>query len=142
MIIDAQNRYSNAQAITSAAASTNIIDHGAVRDLGTGENLYVVVVVTTLMADDSSNSTITVKLQTSADDSTFGTDAQTLGTFAAVSAAGTMIIARLAPGAINLRYSRLYYTPANGDLSGGAFTAFLCHDIAKFVAYPDNITIS
>lgn len=39
MYVDAQNQYSNAQAVTASAASTNLIDHGQARDLGTGEVL-------------------------------------------------------------------------------------------------------
>lgn len=144
MLIDAENRYSNAQAITSAVASANIIDHGIARDIGTGENLYLVAVVTTAFTDTGSNSTLTVTLETDNDEA-FGSPtlaAQTLGTFGALSAIGATLIARLQPGAVNERYSRLYYTPNNGDLSAGAITAFLTHDIQKFVAYANGYTIS
>ena len=63
MIMDAQLLFSDAQAITAAAGSTNTIDLGAVRDIGTGENLYLVVTVDVAFTDGSSNSTLTVALE-------------------------------------------------------------------------------
>lgn len=141
MIIDAQTRFSNAQAITSTAASTNLIDLGAIRNLGVGQNLYVVVQVTTAMADSSSNSTIAVTTET--DDNagfTNATTGQTIGTFAAVSAVGTTIVGQLYPDRANERYLRLKYTPANGNLSAGAFTAFLTPDIQNWQAYAKGYT--
>lgn len=144
MLFDAQNKYSDAQAVTAAAASTNIIDHGIARNMGVGENLYLVVICDVAMTDASSNSTLAVTLETD-NDVAFGsatTAAQTIGTFAALSAIGTRLVARLAPSALNERYSRLYYTPANGDLSTGSFTAFLVKDIDAYTAYPDAVTIS
>lgn len=143
MYVDAQNLYSDAQAVTSDVASTNLIDHKAVRDLGTGQDVYVVVLIDVAMTDGSSNSTCTVTIETD-DADTFGsaTTAQTIGVFAATSAAGTVLVAKLQPGAINERYSRLKYTMANGDLSAGSFTAFLTTDIHKWVAYAKGYTIS
>lgn len=144
MKIDAENRYSNAQAITANAASTNIIDHGIARDLGTGQDIYLVAVVTTAFTDTGSNSTCTVTLETD-NDVAFGSPtlaAQTLGVFGALAAIGATLIAKLQPGAVNERYSRLFYTMANGDLSAGAITAFLTSDIQKYTSYPKGYTIS
>ena len=143
MLFDAQNKYSDAQAVTADAASTNIIDHGAVRNLGVGENLYVVVSVDVAMTDASSNSTCTVTLETD-DNASFSsaTTAQTIGTFAALAAIGTRLVARLQPDKVNERYTRLKYTMANGDLSTGSFTAFLTKEIDAYTAYADAITIS
>lgn len=143
MYVDAQTRYSNAQAVTAAAASDNLIDHQAIRDLGTGQDIYVVVLCTVAMTDGSSDSTLAVTLETD-DDSAFGsaTTGQTIGTFAAVSPAGTVLVAKLQPGGLNERYSRLKYTPANGNLTTGSFTAFLTTDINKWVAYAKGYTIS
>lgn len=143
MIIDAHNLFSDGQAVTADAASTNYLDLGAIRNLGVGENLYVVVVCTVAMTDASSNSTCTVTIES--DDNTSFSSAvarQTVGAFAAVSAAGTRIVARLAPDVINERYIRLKYTMANGDLTTGSFKAFLTHDIDAYTSYADAITIS
>ncbi|OPX89055.1 MAG: hypothetical protein A4E53_01663 [Pelotomaculum sp. PtaB.Bin104] len=143
MLVDAQNLFSDEQAITAAAASENIIDLGEARDIGTGENLYVVLVVDTTLDDSGDDSTVAVTLQTD-DNESFASavNRQTLFTIAATAAAGTKYIARIQPDALNEQYARLYYTPANGNLSAGAVTAFLTRDIDKYVAYADNITIS
>ena len=143
MIHDAQNLFSDAQALTAAAASTNLLDLGSARDLGTGENLFVVLTVDVALTDGSSDSTVTVDLQTD-DNSTFNspTTGQTLFTIAALAAIGTKYIARIQPGGANERYARLYYTPNNGNLSTGSVTAELVHDVDKFTAYPKGYTIS
>lgn len=143
MIYDAHNNFSAAQALTAAAASTNLMDLSSARDMGVGENLYLVLVVTTALTDTGSNSTVTVDIQTD-DNSSFSsnTTAQTAFTIAATAAAGTTYIARLASFATPERYMRLYYTMNNGDLSAGAVTAFLAHDVQKYIVYADAITIS
>lgn len=143
MIFDVQNEFSAAQAVTAAAASTNYIDLGAVRDLGLGENLYVVLNVDVALTDSGSDSTVTVDLQGDST-TTFTPDGtQTLFTVAAVAAIGTQYIARVQPGfAGNYRYIQLYFTPNNGNLTTGSFTAFLCHGVQKATSYPNNSTIS
>lgn len=142
MFVDSQLLFSDAQAVTAAAGSTNTIDFGAVRDIGVGEPLYVVVVCDVAMTDSGSDSTLAVALETDST-TTFTPDAtRTLFTFSALSAVGTTKIARLGPDDINLQYARLKYTPAGGDLSTGSFTAFITHDIQKYVSYADAITVS
>lgn len=142
MFVDGELLFSNEQAVTAAAASTNALDLGAVRDIGVGKQLYVVVVVTEAMTDASSNSTLAVALETDSTD-TFTPDVtRTLFTFPALSAVGTAKFAPIGPDDMNLRYAQLKYTPANGDLSTGKFTAFITADIQKYKAYPDNVTIT
>jgi hypothetical protein len=46
MLIDAQQRFSNAQAVTSTAVGTNVIDLTADRSINTGEPMGVVFLVT------------------------------------------------------------------------------------------------
>lgn len=143
MFLDAHNLFDdNAEHLTTEA-STNLIDLGAVRNMGVGEDIYFVIQVDTAFTDGSSNSTMAITLETD-DNASFSsaTTAQTIGTFAALAAAGTRLIAKLQPNAINERYLRVKYTVANGDLSTGKFTAFLTKDIDAFTAYPDGITIS
>jgi hypothetical protein len=142
MIVDAQLLFSDAQAVTAAAASTNIIDFGAVRDIGVGEELYVVVSCDVAMTDSGSDSTLAVALEGDSSDSFTPDSTRTLFSFSALSAAGTVKYARLGPDDINLRYARLKYTPAGGDLTTGSFTAFITHDIQKYVSYADNVVIS
>ena len=100
MLLDAENRFSNAQAVTSAAASTNHLDMSANNDVGTGCPLYIHLNVDTAFTDTGSNSTLDCYLQGDDDaDGTFGntTNLQLLGTFAATSAAGTTLKAVIDP---------------------------------------------
>lgn len=143
MIFDAQNLFSDAQAITAAAASTNIIDLGSARNIGVGENLYVGVTIDTTFADTGSNSTLTVALEGDSTTSFTPDGTQTLFTIHALAAAGSKYFARINPDfASNYRYIRLYYTPNNGDLSAGAVTAFLTHGIDAQTNYPKGYQIS
>ena len=143
MILDAYNLYSDEQAVTAAAESTNILDHEEPRDMGVGERLYIFCVVDVAMTDGGSDSTVEVKLQTD-DNESFSspTDGQVLFTFPATSPVGTRRYVAIAPDALNERYSRLYFTPANGNLTTGSFTAGIVKDIDKVNFYADGITIS
>lgn len=143
MYVDRQNQFSSGQAVTAAAASTDIIDLGAIRNMGVGEPVYAVVICTVAMTDAGSDSTLAVTLET--DDNAAFTSAinrQTIGTFAALAAIGARFIIRLQVDQINERFLRVFYTPANGNLSTGSFTAFLTHNIDAYTSYADNITIS
>jgi len=142
MYVDALLLFSDAQAVTATAASTSSIDLSAVRDVGTGEDLYVVVTCDVAMTDASSDSTLAVAIEGDST-TTFTPDyTRTLFTFSALSAAGTVKIAKLSPGDVNLRYLQLKYTPASGDLTTGSFTAFITSQVDKWTAYADAITIS
>lgn len=143
MIHDGQNLFSSEQSVTASAASTNLIDLGIERYIGTGQPIYVVVVCDAAMTDGGSDSTVTVTLQSDAA-SAFGspTTVQTLGTFAATAAAGTRLLGVIPPDVATERYIRLYYTVANGNLTTGDFTAFLALDAQTFRSYADAITIS
>ncbi len=144
MILDAQNRFSNAQAVTATAVSADIIDLTDLeRRIGTGRNLYIVVGVDIAFTDAGSDSTIQVELQSDALEA-FGsaTNRQDLGTFAALSAVGTQLLARIAPEILTERFIRLNYTVANGNLTTGSLTSFIALDIDAFTAYPSGFTIS
>lgn len=146
MYLDAHNLFSDAQTVTTGSEngvlSTNAIDLQAVRNMGVGENLYVVVIVDTLMA--GAGDTLTVALVTDAYAALNSpTTLQTIGTFAANSAVGSRLVARIQPSSSFEQYIGLLYTAAgSGALEAGAFTAFLTTDIDAFTAYADKITIS
>lgn len=144
MITDSLAYFSSAQAITAAAGSTNTLDLGAVRDIGEGEDLYVVAVVTTAFTDSSSDSTLTVSLEGDSTTSFTPDGTRDLFVIAALSAAGTTYFAKIAPGSegTQFQYIRLKYTPNNGNLTTGSVTAFVTKDIAKYKAYAKNYTIS
>ena len=145
MIMDLATQFSNAQAITATAVSTNVIDLGAVRNIGSGEDLYLVLIVTTAFTDASSDSTVTPSLQTD-DNEAFGSAAtvRTYDTLAALSAAGTTRIYKLEPfttAGIYERYIRLNYTVAGGNLSTGAITAFITKDVTTYRHYASGFSI-
>jgi hypothetical protein len=138
MFIDGDLLFSDAQALTATAASTNYIDVGAARDLGVGQELYIVVIVDTAFTDASSDSTITVSIETD-DEVTFTGPAatHTLGILAALSAAGTKKVYRIGPDMLNYRYAQLKYTTTNGSLTTGAVTAFITTAVDKWAAFAD-----
>lgn len=130
MILDKQGEFCSAQAVTAAAASDNYIDMGVAKDrLGSGRPLKVVMTCTTAMTDASSDSTLAVALQQ--DDNTSFTSATslaTMATFPATSAIGTQYVYTIPDNLITERYVRVYFTPANGNLSTGSFTVGLVAD--------------
>lgn len=153
MIHDAQNLFSDAQALTATAVSTNVIDLGIARDIGTGENLYVFVTIDVAFTDAGSDSTVAVTLQGGA---TAGatTASLVLFTIPAVQAAGGKFYARLSPAGISqagvlnttnplsYRFIQLTYTVAGGNLSTGTVTAGIVHGIDEVPSYATGITIA
>lgn len=142
MILDQQNQFDNAAQHLTTEASTNIIDFDKIRNIGVGENLYFVAIVTTAFTDAGSDSTQTLTLETD-DNAGFASPAtgMTIGTFAALSPVGTRLVARLQPDTINERFLRVKYTVANGNLTTGNFTTFLTHDIQAYTSYASGFSI-
>lgn len=142
MMYDKLNTFGTAQAVTASAASTDIIDLGAVRDLGNGEPLELVILVgTTVTADGAA--TVTFALQT--DDNDGFSSAATLASTAAIGkaslTAGTEVLRVKVPLDVE-RYLRVYYTVATGPLTAGTFTAFLAADRQANKAYASGFTVS
>ena len=133
---DQQNFFCEDQAVTATAATTDYINLGPFEDgLGNTVNsktrfqglpIYVVVACTVAMTDGSSDSTLAFTLET--DDNTSFSSATTVDlgiTFPATSAAGTRYWKRLPPDVDYEKYLRGKFTPANGNLTTGSFTAKL-----------------
>lgn len=124
MIIDKQNMFSDEQAITATANSTNVVDLG-VADQDPGEPLHVnIQAIETFTAAGSA--TLTVALQTSVDEA-FTAPITLLQT-------GALAVADLEAGyhtAISTlgagvkQYVRLVYTVATGPMTAGKVTAFI-----------------
>jgi hypothetical protein len=144
MYIDAQLLFSDAQAVTAAAGSSNVIDTGPLfsgitgRNLGVGARAYIWLTVDTTFTDSGSDSTLAVSLETD-DNAAFSsaTSLGTLTTLAALTASGTSMFFPLpvaSAAAPYERYIRLKYTPANGDLSAGAISAGITTDIQQWVS--------
>lgn len=143
MYVDKLALFSDAQAVTAAAASTDYMDLGAARNIGVGEDLYVFVTVDVALTDSGSDSTVTVALEGDST-TTFTPDgSQTLFTIPALAAAGQKYYAKISPDfASNYRYIQLRYTPNNGNLTTGSFTAGLVVGIDKVTNFPKGYTIS
>ena len=108
MIIDSQNQYDVAHALTVSGPSQNVIDHGSNRNLGVGEQLCVIVCV---VVAPVATGTYAVKLRTSATDPTFVTETDLSSVTISPSAvAGTKYVIPIADDASVLRYTQLYYT--------------------------------
>jgi hypothetical protein len=144
MLVPVNERFSNDQAITASAASTNLMALGAIRNFAQGARpLYLVVQCTVAMTDGGSNSTVTVTVETDAL-AAFGsaTTTQTLEVFAALSAIGERRVVALGTAAANEAFLRLTYTVANDVLTTGSFTAFLTPDPQLYSAFAKNYTVS
>ena len=136
------NTFGTDQAVTATAASTDIIDLGATRDIGNGEPLELVILCTETAVSGGS-STVTIDLQT--DDNSSFSSAATLASSGAIAkasiTAGTELLRIKVPLNVE-RYLRLYYTVATADLTSGKFTAFLAHDRQANKAYASGFTVS
>lgn len=149
MILDKFLEFSDAQAVTSTAISTNVVDlyplgGNASRDIGNGENIYLIVRTLAAATDVGSDATLTVTFESSnaealsASTVHFSTGALAFATF---SPAGTELARFKLPGGNYLRYLGVRYTVANGPLTGGTFDAFIVKDDQAYRSYAVGSTI-
>lgn len=153
MILDKFLEFSDAQAVTATAISTNVVDlaplgngvgTNTVRDIGAGEDLYLIVRTLTAATDVGSDATLTVTFESSATENLnsstvhFSTGALA---FAAFSPAGTELVRIALPGGNYQRYIGVRYTVANGPLTGGTFDAFIVKDAQSYRPYAVGSTI-
>ena len=148
MIIDKLLRMSWAQALTTSAPSTDVIDLGVARDLGVGNDaptINVVVDVGTAFASTGA-STLTIALQGSTDNASFTVMEQSPAIAKASLTAGARLVRWSLPGRVAgqsmPRYIRMNYTVATADFTNGTLNAFLTLDRQDNSAYPAGITIS
>lgn len=143
MIKDKQLCFSEAQAITTTARSTNVIDMVATaNDLGVGEDLYIVITVDTSFTAAGA-ATLTITIET--DDNAAFSSAAVLQTTQAIGKAS--LTAGMEPFYICVpvghivsweRYLSLNYTVATGPMTAGALSACIVKDIQRWKAYPKN----
>ena len=153
MYLDAQNQFSNAQAVTSTAISENVIDLCAgvtttppnlTTDLGIGEPVWLVIQTETACTDSGSDATVTFSLES---DDNVGLSSATVHytsgavPFATYSPVGTRVVATRLPSGNYQRYLGVRYTVASGPLTAGKFDAFLTKDIAAYTSYADGFSI-
>lgn len=143
MILDTQETFSEAQAVTSTgdAASTNVYDTGAAADVGIGEEMFVYVKTKAAFTSGGAG-TLQVVLQHSVDNSTW-TDAQVLTpalALASLTANTVQVRARL-PIGLN-RYIRLAYRVATAAMTAGTVDAYLAKDVQASNAYASGFTVA
>ena len=123
MILDTNMLFSDAQAITVTAVSTNVIDLGADRDLGVTSNLDLIALVGTAFLAAGA-ATLQMVLQT--DDNLAFSSPVTLVDTGAIPKA-TLVAGydalKLRLPQVTERYLRVSYTVATGPMTAGTLTA-------------------
>ncbi len=119
MILDKENLYSDDQALTTTADSTNVLDLG-VANRGPGNPMLILIQVTTTFAGGTN---VTIDLET--DDNTSFSSLSTIGSTQTIVTAtlvqGYNFTIQFVPDAME-RYSRLEYT-ISGTYTAGNVTA-------------------
>jgi len=143
MFMDTELLFSDAQAVTAAAASTNYLDLAVAVDISVGTPVFISGGVDVAMTDGSSDSTLDVDAYYDST-TTFTPDRQQLlHIIPAVSAIGYDFFASLNPLSATLyRYLQLYFTPNNGNLSAGSFTIGANLQIQRNNHYASGFTIT
>jgi hypothetical protein len=148
MILDQALMFADAQAITATAAGANDIDLGPltggagvnpVRDIGTGEPLWVFV---SIGAQDIAPAAATITLSLSTDDNTAFSTPVSLGNIVLVPAnakAGGLYVGRINPAPFE-RYVRATLTVANGPITQGAVSAGIIWNEQSWRAYASGFT--
>ena len=129
MLIDNNLILSNAQAVTSTAVSTNVVDQGAAAD-AVARAPYVEFLVNTSFTA-SGSATMQLELQDSADNSTFNTVLITEAIPKATLVAGYRRRFKLPPGV--RRYIAANYTVATGPMTAGKIDARIVEDVDVLV---------
>jgi hypothetical protein len=158
MFVDTQTEFSDAQAVTATAISTNVIDTQAAlgggtniafgnvnQDFGQGEDVYLNVVTAVAITDTGSDATLTVTLESATDAGLttaavvhFSTGALA---FASYAPAGSVIAQIKLPNADYKRYVGLRYTVAAGPFLTGNIDAFLTKDVQRNKIYKSAFTV-
>jgi hypothetical protein len=138
MIIDRQLQFSNEQAVTADAISTNVVDLGplggspdanTIRDIGAGKTLYLHILVTTTIdsAGEAATLVATLESDSTADLATSATVHWTSATVTEANlAAGTWIAKGVAiPAGAYERYLGVRYVSGTEDFTSGKISAWL-----------------
>lgn len=135
MILDNQTLFSNAQAITATAASTNVIDlapiaSGVVLDIGVGSDVPLFIQVV-----EAFNNLTSLTVAVQVDDNSSFSSPTTVMTTAAIPLASLLAgykfnLDRI-PRLTNERYVRIYYTVAGTAPTTGKVTAGVSLSMAQ-----------
>lgn len=130
MFLDAEVEFSNSQAVTATAISTNVCDTQVDRlvNLGGLQPAYLVLQCDTTATDSGDDATVTVEL-VGADNAALTTNPTVMASFGALALAtlvgGTTLGIMAMPFYKTRRYFGVRYTVASGPLTAGAFSAFV-----------------
>lgn len=147
MWIDKQLEFSDSQAVTATAISTNVVDLNTAFnfntgvDIGTGEDVYLVLQVDSA-ATAAGAATVQITLESSAAAGLTSSTVHFTSANYALSdlTAGKTLLAVKLPSGTYLRYLGVRYTVGTGPLTAGSFSAFLVKDIQAWRAYARNYT--
>lgn len=130
MIFDITNLFSDAQAITATAASTNAINNGPIatgltRDIGKGVKIPILIQVVETFDTAAEDGTLTIALELDSTDTFTPDKSIDLGTFTeAELVAGFQLPWTYVPNGVNYQYMRLKYTVGGaGNFTAGKITA-------------------
>jgi hypothetical protein len=147
MITDALLQLSSAQAVTATAVSTNTIDLGQARDIGVGEDLYIVFNVDATATAAGAATVVFEAIASAASDLSSPVVIGSTAPFAK-----TDLVAGRAPISVCInphptlekgaRYFGARYTVATGPLTAGAFTATVTNsEVTGQKSYPSGFTV-
>jgi hypothetical protein len=142
MILDKEQMLSDNQAVTGSQASSNVIDLGAVRDIGAGEPLEMLF-VSPVAAQSAGASTLVIALETDTQPSfaTKVTLAQSAVIPKAAIAAGAELWRPKLPAGVQ-RYLRAFYTVGTADLTAGTITSGILLDRRVLAHPPSRLNVS
>lgn len=148
MILDERAEFCDATSLNTGAAASyligDVMDLGSTsRDIGIGEDLYVVIQVdTTATSGGSATGAFHLASDAQAAIAVDGSATYHLSTAAIAVAsltAGTTVLAARLPSGTYERYLGILQTTAVAAFTAGKVNAFLTKDIAKHTIYPDAI---
>jgi len=142
MFIDAQQLFSDAQALTASAASSNYIDLGSDRNIGVGEPMAVVINVDVVLGGTSTPS---FSFAIEMDDNTSFSSAIKVATSQVftVLPAGKIIVVPVPKDLTGEQYMRMYYTAAGTNPTLTVTASLIPQSMVQADAvYPKGYTIS
>jgi hypothetical protein len=141
MFVDRENLFSNAQALTVTAASTDLIDLGQERRLGVGEPMCVVIGCDVAMAGTTPTMIATLQSDDNAGFSS-ATSVVVSPTFSSF-AAGAKYVLPIPPGVATERYIRVNYTMGGTTPTITVTTHLMPMSMVQNdYVYPDGFVVS
>jgi hypothetical protein len=148
MILDERNEFADATALGTSGTGRqlvgDVIDLGSVgRDIGNGENLYLVIQVDTAVTSDG-NATVSFELA-SDDAAAIATNGTATVHFASAAIAKAALVAGYQVCAVKLplgnyeRYLGILANVGTAALTAGKVNAFLTDDVAAWKPYADAV---